>query len=348
MRLVRWSAYLLLVLLLVYGYRSYSLFTHFGRDIKLPQSSEQYYHLEPAFCQDECRSIDTSIVSQDEDGVYVVNFDRVKNLRVHDKRVYFPGTIGQLALTHYVRLKRYGNQEDRKVFLANVDWLAANIKASGCWDNPIDISVTPGRLVKQPWCSGLAQGVAISALVRAYTLTQDNKYLGVALHAARVFQAGVPDSVTSRIRPDAVCYEEVMDAGHPTCVLNGYIFAIFGLYDLTRVSSDPQIKAYYDAGMQSLITLTPQFDSGYWSYYSLDSVRSLANHYAIASPSYQRIHAEMYTALARMDPAPVLEQYRHVHTDYAHRGWFNIVVIPLYLMYQDFSLAYKWFRQLKE
>jgi len=49
--------------------------------------------------------------------------------------------------------------------------------------------------------------------------------------------------------------------------LNGFTYALWGLYDLFRVTGDTKVKEDIDACVQTLINTIHKFDVGYWSIY---------------------------------------------------------------------------------
>ena len=94
-----------------------------------------------------------------------------------------------------------------------------------------------------PWLSALTQGNAVSVLVRAYRLTHEEVFLQVARRAMRTFELDIRDGgVSTSIGEDGVFFEEfaVYPASH---VLNGYILALFGLYDYADLTGDTRVAA---------------------------------------------------------------------------------------------------------
>lgn len=300
----------------------------------------ELYPVRPSFCNEDCTAFEDGPLKLDARQQYYVDFGMVRNLRVKGGHWYFPGSTAQAAIAHYAIFRKTGDVGHKRLALSNADWLVANIGADGCWPNPMDLSITPGRLVKAPWCSGLAQGTGISALVRAWRLTGDAKYKRAADLALHPYRLDAANTVTSRLDDGGICYEEVYDRGHPTCILNGFIFALYGLADHARAFGDPQAKALLAEGMTSLSRHIAAYDTGYWSRYSLDPVRTWKNHWAIASPNYQRLHSEMLESLATTGGAQI-QQAARVQRHHLNSSWANIIIIPAYVLYQDTTAVIK-------
>ena len=63
----------------------------------------------------------------------------------------------------------------------------------------------------------------------------------------------------------------VLPASH---ILNGHIFALWGLLELGSVCDEPWIGELARAATDTLRRRLPFYDAGYWSYYSLLGARS--------------------------------------------------------------------------
>ena len=124
------------------------------------------YPFDLDFCTDKCKNLVVDFVTLDENNVYMVDYSKIKNLRGKDGLFYTPITIGLISLVHHTRFLRYKDQADYDLFISNVNWLRDNTNPDGCWLYSYDI-----MLSKAPWCSGMSQGLGISALIRAYRMT---------------------------------------------------------------------------------------------------------------------------------------------------------------------------------
>src|SRR5260370_9661573 len=88
----------------------------------------------------------------------------------------------------------------------------------------------------------MAQGVAISVLTRAYRITEDSDYLQSATRALLPFTKNVDDggvrrgfSLASGTSAAGNFYEEYPTRSYSAFTLNGFMFALIGLYDLSQI-----------------------------------------------------------------------------------------------------------------
>ena len=87
---------------------------------------------------------------------------------------------------------------------------------------------------KIPWVSALIQGQGIRAVIKAYTLTENEKYFAAAKYALGAFSIPIRDGgVLSIDENDNDWWYEEYACVHskPSGVLNGFISALLGIHD---------------------------------------------------------------------------------------------------------------------
>ena len=67
--------------------------------------------------------------------------------------------------------------------------------------------------------------------------------------------------------------EEYIMKNEPTHILNGFIWALWGIYDYWLLSSDKNIKILFDKYCDTLSNNIDRYDIGYWSLYELSNLR---------------------------------------------------------------------------
>jgi len=206
---------------------------------------------------------------------------------------YHPTKRAQYALAHWNAYLTHGDDEQKEAFMTHAHWLLAHEShlsnnASG-W--PITIAATEYH-ASQLWLSALTQGNAISVLMRAYQLTQEDAFLQTARRAVRTFELDILDGgVSTPIGDNGVFFEEV--AVYPAAhILKGYILALFGLYDYITLTKDSTIEAVIQRSITASHTLIDAFDTGYWTYSDL-------LHKRLASQSCHSLHITLLEAFAR-------------------------------------------------
>jgi heparosan-N-sulfate-glucuronate 5-epimerase len=206
---------------------------------------------------------------------------------------YHPTTIAQYALAHWNTYLETGDEKNKQAFIVQARWLVENETSSnsdvGGWPFPFSV---PDFFAQAPWLSALTQGNAISVLVRAFQLTAEDAFLEVARRAVRTFELDIFDGgVSAHIGDGDIFFEEV--AVYPAAhILNGYLLALFGLYDYVTFTKDAQINELIQSSLITLHKLIDRFDTGYWSRYDL-----LFGH--LASHFYHTLHVTLLEALAQ-------------------------------------------------
>lgn len=201
---------------------------------------------------------------------------------------YNPIAIAQYGLGNYNLYQRSGGEGNRAKFQLTADWLKENLVENQfgvpVWMHYFDFEYQEG--LRAPWYSGLAQGQGISVLVRAYQLTQNEEYLQAAEKAFNSFLVTVPEGgVIDRDKDGNLWIEEYIVAS-PTHVLNGFIWALWGVYDYYLLKKSETAKGIIDLALETLLRNLPRYDTGYWSLYDLSSSKLKM----IASPFYHQLH----------------------------------------------------------
>ena len=227
--------------------------------------------------------------------------------RGNSEIIYHPIVICQYALGLFECIfpGEDENSENRKKFIRQADWLlenAENNAAGKGWNINYDIS---DYNLKAPWMSAMGQGEAISVLTRAHLLTGIGDYLLTAKEALNLFEFSVSDGgVVNKFKSYSV-YEEYPSPSRTVAVLNGFIFSLFGLYDLAIYDRDEKATKLFNSGIDTLSSIIKYYDIGYWSqYYLFDNPR----HYP-ASYTYHVLGAEQLKALYLITERKVFLEY---------------------------------------
>jgi hypothetical protein len=150
----------------------------------------------------------------------------------------------------------------------------------------------------------MAQGEAISLYLRMHQALGRPAYLDTAWRAYRFLAVPWSDGGVRRYDADGNLWLEEFPSEPPSFVLNGFIYTLFGLYDLYRVTGDHGVKQDIDACLRTLAANLHRFDAGYWSLYDLRR-RELVRYY------YQKnVHVPQMAVLHRLTGDPLFERYR--------------------------------------
>jgi heparosan-N-sulfate-glucuronate 5-epimerase len=196
---------------------------------------------------------------------------------------HFPTTIIQKALGHYDQYIFTKDDKELREFLKICNWLVKKQDERGGWD--------VGRLMRLKdglKYSAMPQGEALSALVRAYNFTNEIQYLNAAAKAYQLMITTVEKGGTAYYQDNDLYLEECPAISRNT-ILNGWIFALFGIYDLFLATGKEAYGNVFEQSLNILIKALHMYDSGFWSYY--DEQKSLS------SPFYHDLHISQLEAL---------------------------------------------------
>ena len=162
--------------------------------------------------------------------------------------------------------------------------------------------------------SAMDQGLAMSLFCRAWWVTKDDTWLDSARACLGAFVRDVDhDGVVGKIPVlDAVWFEEstTRPLKH---ILNGMVWALWGLLDLSVTAGETTARRKFDLGIMSLARALPLYDNGYWSLYFIAD--EFPNY--IASMKYHNCHIVQLRILESQTGAGVLGEYSSRFSHYA-------------------------------
>ena len=194
------------------------------------------------------------------------------------KRFYHPVVIAQYALAQLDVATRTNDAEAMDAAVANASKLldVADSHKGGLYF-PYRHDFALGGLVEETihgtWWSAMAQGQALSLFVRLYQATGNKSWRDAADKTFATLDDRGP-----RERPWAVYvdpqdylrFEEYAGDTRPLLVLNGHIFAIFGVWDYYRLTRSAKAEELFDAGVTTLREYLPAYRApGDISYYCM-------------------------------------------------------------------------------
>jgi len=230
----------------------------------------------------------------DEEGIPLVDYSadpRMKGLAP----VYFAVTVAQYALGVFELWLNTGLLAYRQKFLKLARWLELQAEPTShgvlVWPARYDFPVYG---LRAPWISSMAQSQAASVLLRAHQIENRGEPREVASKAMAAFYipAGEPGGVRYVDSQGSVWFEEYL-TDPPAHVLNGFIFSLFGLDELSRAASDDAARQAWNDGVLTLERNLHRYDTGYWSRYDLlrDCVASDFYHVNIHVPLLKALHS---------------------------------------------------------
>ena len=156
-----------------------------------------------------------------------------------------------------------------------------------------DVAV-PKFKILPPTYSAMAQGQIASVFVRAYLHGSNPRHAEIALAAIESLVTEKGSELVT-LTPLGPVLEE--SEGTPgSHILNGWIFSLWGLWDVALGLGDERARATYDASLNCLRQMVDEYDVGWWTKYCLYPFR-LPD---LAKPFYHRLHIDQMDVLYRL------------------------------------------------
>jgi heparosan-N-sulfate-glucuronate 5-epimerase len=211
---------------------------------------------------------------------------------------YNPIAIAQYGLGNYNLFHRSRESAHRAKFFLAADWLCQHLEKNQrglpVWNHHFDWEYRD--TLRAPWYSALAQGQGISVLVRANEESGDARYLEAAKLALASFFTPISEGgvVFTDDRGDLWFEEYVVSP--PTHILNGFIWAAWGVYDYFLATRDRPAQDLFARAVQTLLRNLERYDLGFWSLYEQSGTRLPM----VASPFYHQLHIVQLRVMHRL------------------------------------------------
>jgi hypothetical protein len=216
----------------------------------------------------------------DDQGVIVFIYEK--------SEYYHPVKISQKILqflNSYIKTNNPEYLDRAKLFAQKLIEISFESKDAIYFPYDFDWPLHGNEEMIAPWYSGMAQGQALSAFVRLYKITREDKYLEISEKIFRSFTYFKGENEPWIVYVDEAGYlwieEYPMEV--QTHVLNGFIFGIYGLYDYYLLTKDPLSKQLLQASITTIHQYISEFrNEGNISFYCLK--------HKVKSVEYHRIH----------------------------------------------------------
>ena len=223
------------------------------------------------------------------------------NAMTADRRLVHPISVAQLGLGAW-QLVAAGEPRWLGVVSAVSDWVADQLDSKG--RVAFEFAYPHTYRLEPPWYSAMAQGEAASLLLRAAVSLDRPELVHAAEKAAGpLLSSASPLVVETEEGP--VLQEYPTDP--PTHVLNGWINALWGLYDIANAEGElaDEARDAYERGLEALVARLPLYNTGWnWSRYDLFPHAIIH----VTSPFYHRLHVEQLRAMHVLDPRPIFAE----------------------------------------
>lgn len=220
------------------------------------------------------------------------------------EEIYFSIAIFQYGLAAYDLYLENQTEEMKSIVLACADWAVENQDREGRW-------VTFAYENSQMPYSAMAQGEAISLLIRANHLLETDKYTTTIEKALEYMLKPIEDGGPTKYEDEKVYFYE---CPADPLILNGWIFSIWGLWDYVKEYEGRSEKNILERTLNTLEVTLPKYDIKYWSKYE-DGKR-------IASPFYHALHIAQLNVMYDLTGNDIFKQYAQKWAQYQEK-WIN-------------------------
>jgi heparosan-N-sulfate-glucuronate 5-epimerase len=237
----------------------------------------------------------------DEQGIPMLDYRGAIGLQ------HNPIAIAQYGLGNYNLYRRTGEESRRARFLKVADWLVDSLEEMPwgvrVWNHHFDWEYRD--TLKAPWHSALAQGQGISVLVRAWRETGDEKYMNAARDACEAFRKDVREGGVVYTDDRGGPWLEEYIVFPPTHILNGFIWASWGVYDYFLATGESWARGCFEGAMGTLKANLHLYDCGFWSLYEQSGTRLKM----MASPFYHKLHITQLQVLHTLTGEDIFRRY---------------------------------------
>jgi heparosan-N-sulfate-glucuronate 5-epimerase len=254
------------------------------------------------------RPVYSTTTELDNSNVPFVYYGYIKGIYIGLQRN--PITTTHNALEFYDLFMKNRDEKYKEAFLNNSNWLVNNAVPHGKYSILEYVFPWPPYSLEPPWRSGMAQGQALQALIKAHNITGEEKYLDTAKMLLNSFFVEVKDGgVTYKTPKNGWWYEEYAGKGDDgPRVLNGMMFAVLGIYDYYNYTKDNSAKYLFDQGVLSLKENLWRYDhNGTYSAYDI--------HRAYAPLWWHKTHVDLLNQLYDITKEEIFKKY--------HDKWQN-------------------------
>ncbi|MCX7922463.1 MAG: D-glucuronyl C5-epimerase family protein [Clostridia bacterium] len=220
---------------------------------------------------------------------------------------YNPTAIAQYGLGALQLYMQTNNIKYKNILINQADWLIENFKIrnsdAGVWE--YDYASETYNLDSKLWVSAIAQGLGISLLVRVYVLTGDSKYLDGASKAFKAFRYHVNEGGVINYDASGNLFLEEVPTKKVSGILDGFLFAIFGVYDYYVITGDADAHELFESSVNTLSNRLHDYDMRFWSRADL----YIDKPKMIASTFYHKLHVSQLKALYEITGKEFIKSY---------------------------------------
>ena len=254
----------------------------------------------------------------DSNGVIMLNYYGRLGLQ------YNPNAIAQQALGYFDRYLETKNQEDKNAFLVQANYFIKHGRVVSdnilLWEYNFPFEMR--NYLFAPWRSDLAQGQALSVLIRAHQITGKDIYAERAKRGYRAFhflarehEGGVLDD------QGGFTWLEEYIVNSPNHVLNGFIWTLWGVRDYAVYFNNSHALNLWNECLKTLEHNLKNYDLGFWTSYDWPQGYDKRQPVMPSSLYYQRLHAKQMLACYNLTGREFFLDYHKRWQEHLNSYW---------------------------
>ncbi len=248
----------------------------------------------------------------DDDGVIMLNYHGTLGLQ------YNPNAVAQQALGYYDLYLDEPDQKTLDAFLTQANYFLKHGRVVKddilLWEYNFPFEMR--NHLTSPWRSALAQGQAISVLIRAHKITGDGIYVDAAKKGYKAFhclsrehEGGVLDDQNGYL------WLEEYIVKPPNHVFNGFIWTLWGVRDYAIYFNDNHAQGLWEQCLKTLEDNLVHYDLGFWTSYDWPQGYDKELPIMPSSMYYQKLHTIQMLAMYNLTGKKIFLDY--------HKKWLS-------------------------
>jgi hypothetical protein len=229
---------------------------------------------------------------------------------------YYYGKLGFQRNPFYIAREATNNYDEnstanlnRELLINNANWLVANsYKIANFSVIPYKFPLSHYNLTA-PWFSSMAQAHALVAMMDAYNVTHDHKYLDFSKSLLNSFFVDAKNGgVTYKTTNNGWWYEEYASKNSTKPhVLNGMLLTLLDIYKYYEYTHDPSAKLLFDEGYTAVIKNLNRYNYLGYSFYDITRKP--------AGIAYQKFHVSLLNDLLSIQKNDTIKK---IYTEWAN------------------------------
>lgn len=230
---------------------------------------------------------------KDENGIPIKEY---KNFGIQ----YNPTRVAAYTLANWNSYITSNDERKLNEFFKGVKWFTANNSARA------EYHFDFGELIA-PWISCMAQGEAISVLVRAYHVSNERHYLELAHKYSSPFFVGIESNGVKSYLENGQIFLEEYPFKNPSHVLNGFLYALIGIYELWKIEdkSNNDLNLLFNECIKTLEDNLHRWElEKGWSAYDLKNENGTNRNWCTVS--YHSLHVAQLLFVGKVSESSII------------------------------------------